>query len=104
MFDNRLSVQPTCETAAAPLAGRSAIITGANRGLGAAIATHFVRAGASVLLTARDGDLLDTVRQQLADQAKLPGQKVHSLRADVASADDCAAVIARAQQVVAPLT
>ena len=35
------------------LAGRSAIITGANQGLGRAIATSFVRSGASVLLVAR---------------------------------------------------
>ena len=34
------------------LTGRSAVITGANQGLGRAIAEHYVRAGASVLLVA----------------------------------------------------
>ena len=41
------------------LQGRRAVITGANRGLGREIAAHYVKAGASVLLTARDGKLLD---------------------------------------------
>ncbi len=39
-----------------PLAGRNAIITGANQGLGLAIADAYVAAGASVLLCARDAD------------------------------------------------
>ncbi|HEY0549172.1 MAG TPA: SDR family NAD(P)-dependent oxidoreductase, partial [Verrucomicrobiae bacterium] len=35
------------------LQGRNAIITGASQGLGKAIAEHFIRAGANVLLCAR---------------------------------------------------
>ena len=38
------------------LAGRAAVITGAARGIGAAIAATFVRAGASVALVDRDAD------------------------------------------------
>ena len=37
-----------------PLDGRSALITGANQGLGLAIARAYVEAGASVLICARD--------------------------------------------------
>jgi NAD(P)-dependent dehydrogenase (short-subunit alcohol dehydrogenase family) len=40
------------------LTGRSAIITGASQGLGQAIASRFVRAGASVLITARGEEAL----------------------------------------------
>ncbi len=105
MFDNGLTTVPqNGADTATPLAGRSAIITGANRGLGEAIAGHFVRAGASVLLTARDGDLLGKVHETLARQAVLPGQKVHSLRADVASAADCAAVAEQASKLLPTLT
>lgn len=105
MFDNGLTADPQCGTArATPLAGRAAIITGANRGLGEAIAAQFVRAGASVLLTARDADLLEQVRDSLATQAVLPEQKIHSIRADASSAADCAAVAERAQKVLPPLT
>lgn len=105
MFDNGLTTTPqTANASATPLAGRSAIITGANRGLGAAIAGHFVRAGANVLLTARDGDLLEEVRDGLAKQVAVPGQKLHSMKADVSSAADCAAVVERAAKLLAPLT
>ena len=36
------------------LAGRKAIITGANRGLGLAVAAHYLAEGADVALGARD--------------------------------------------------
>src|SRR5262249_1690260 len=105
MYDHGLTTTPQSETATAmPLAGRSAIITGANRGLGQAIAEQFVRAGASVLLTARDAELLEQVRCNLASQATLPEQKVHGMKADVSRPEDCAAVVEQAQKQMAPLT
>jgi 3-oxoacyl-[acyl-carrier protein] reductase len=73
------------------LAGQSAIITGANRGLGSVIAEHFIRAGANVVLTARDMDLLTTVGRDLRAQRVLADQQVETLRADVSNPDDCAA-------------
>jgi 3-oxoacyl-[acyl-carrier protein] reductase len=77
------------------LAGRSALITGANQGLGRAIATSFVRAGASVLLVARGEDLLRQTAEELAPLATLPGQRALCLRGDVASPESCAAVVRR---------
>lgn len=85
------------------LTGRSAIITGANRGLGRAIAEAFVDAGANVVLTARDEALLDEARDALAERCAA-GQSVHALRADVSSPADCARVAARAHDLVGPLT
>jgi NAD(P)-dependent dehydrogenase (short-subunit alcohol dehydrogenase family) len=78
------------------LAGRSAVITGANQGLGRAIAEHFVRAGASVLLTARSADLLNRTAAELTPLAALPGQRVLAQVADVSREADCAATAARA--------
>ncbi len=80
----------------APLAGRSAVVTGANQGLGRSIAEHFVRAGASVLLTARGEDLLKQTAAELASLATLPGQKVLSRVADVSNESHCNASAAQA--------
>jgi NAD(P)-dependent dehydrogenase (short-subunit alcohol dehydrogenase family) len=79
------------------LQGRTAVITGANRGFGAAIGRAFVDAGASALLTARDDELLAQVVNELAADC-LPGQSVTGLRADVTSAADCARVAEAAQE------
>lgn len=48
-----------------PLSGQIALITGANQGLGLAIATHYLEAGASLMLCARNQMLLDAVKIQL---------------------------------------
>lgn len=52
---------------------RYAIITGSGQGLGAAIAKHYVAAGASVLLCARSEETLEAVREKLS--ANLTGEQ-----------------------------
>ena len=47
---------------AQPLAGKTAIVTGASRGIGHAIATRLARDGARVVLCARDAAALEEVR------------------------------------------
>jgi NAD(P)-dependent dehydrogenase (short-subunit alcohol dehydrogenase family) len=69
------------------LEGRSAIITGASQGLGLAIARAYVRAGASVLLCARDPIMLREAESEVAALAS-KGQIVASEAADVSSRDD----------------
>ncbi len=86
------------------LKGRSAIITGANQGLGQAIATSFVQAGASVLLVARGEERLRIVRDELAQLAIQPGQQVHAVRGDVSSPESCAEVVRQAQNLLPDTT
>ena len=49
-----------------PLAGRAAVVTGAARGIGEAIARELVRRGAAVAITDRDGDLARSLAAALA--------------------------------------
>jgi NAD(P)-dependent dehydrogenase (short-subunit alcohol dehydrogenase family) len=65
------------------LSGRAAIITGASRGLGAAIAERFLASNASVMLCARNGTELEQRQAQLA--AAHSADRISSQRADIAS-------------------
>ena len=78
-----------------PLAGRNAVITGANQGLGLAIAQAYVVAGASVLICARGEERLEEARRTLVLTAGA-GQVVAAEAADVSSPDDVARLAARA--------
>jgi NAD(P)-dependent dehydrogenase (short-subunit alcohol dehydrogenase family) len=84
------------------LEGRAAIITGANQGLGLAIARAYVAAGASVLMCARDGALLERAREEVAALA-CPGQQVIARVADVSRAEQVEQVVATALAAFAQL-
>lgn len=47
------------------LAGKTAVVTGAGRGIGRAIAIMFARAGANVAICSRSADELETVRETI---------------------------------------
>lgn len=61
----------------------NALITGGSQGLGKAIAEHFLREGASVVLCARSEKDLSATRADLAE--KFPTQRVLAKTCDVAS-------------------
>ncbi len=75
-----------------PLEGRAALITGANQGLGLEIARAYLRAGASVMLCARDAQLLEQAREEL-ERGIAPGQQVRSREADVSKPDQVEALV-----------
>ncbi|HLU10944.1 MAG TPA: SDR family oxidoreductase [Oceanobacillus sp.] len=77
------------------LENRAAIITGANQGLGLAIARAYVEAGASVMICARNADLLEGAHAELSALAA-PGQTILMQAADVSRRDDVEGLVNRA--------
>ncbi len=72
----------------APLAGRTALITGATHGLGLEIARAYLNAGAAGLcICGRDADALERALAELGSRAA-PGQKVLGYVADVSRPQD----------------
>ena len=84
-----------------PLAGRTAIVTGASRGLGRAIAARFVEAGADVLLTARDAEALADAAEEVRRAG--PG-RVLTEPGDASLPAAAAAAVARAEAELGGVT
>ncbi len=74
------------------LTGRTALVTGASRGIGRAIAVGFAEAGADVALASRDVAALEEV----AGQVQALGRRAVVLETDVRSADSIHAAVAGA--------
>ena len=74
------------------LAGVRALITGANQGLGYAIAERFIAEGARVFLCARDGEQLHAAMERLRARAT-SGDDVQGERADVSVPQDVTRVV-----------
>lgn len=68
------------------LAGRAAIITGASKGLGLAMATRFAASGANVAILARRPEVLEQAKAEIERTAK---GRVIAVPCDVSKADDC---------------
>jgi NAD(P)-dependent dehydrogenase (short-subunit alcohol dehydrogenase family) len=77
------------------LAGKTAIVTGAAKGMGAAITTTLAREGADILLAARDVAALETV----AEEVRAMGRKAHVVACDVTEETQVAAMAQTAKEV-----
>jgi NAD(P)-dependent dehydrogenase (short-subunit alcohol dehydrogenase family) len=75
----------------ARLAEKVAVVTGASRGIGAAVARRFAQAGAAVALTARDADALT----QLAAELRGLGATAVAIPTDVTDGDAVARMVDR---------
>lgn len=74
------------------LAGKSAIVTGASRGIGASIAVAFAREGASVAV---DYVASDDGARKIVGEIERSGGRGTAVKADVTREDDVAALVAR---------
>ena len=74
------------------LTGRTAIVTGASRGLGAEMARALARAGANTVLAARSRALVDAVAAEIADA----GGRAHAVACDATRRSDLECLIAAA--------
>lgn len=72
------------------LSGRRALVTGASRGIGQALAIALARAGADVAVTARNTESLTETRDAIA----AAGRKVAVLALDVTEVEQCRSVVA----------
>ena len=74
------------------LDGQVAVVTGAGRGLGAAIALAFAEVGADVLIASRTKSELESV----ATQIEAAGRRAHIVVADLAQPEATAALAGQA--------
>lgn len=71
------------------LSGKNALVTGASRGIGRAVALGFAQEGADVVLASRDTDALE----QLRDEIEALGRKAHVIATDVMDQASIAAMV-----------
>jgi NAD(P)-dependent dehydrogenase (short-subunit alcohol dehydrogenase family) len=83
------------------LDGRTALITGASKGLGLAMAESFAEAGASVAIVARRQSELDAAKARIA--GRFQGARVATVSADVSTAEGCAKAVAEANAALGPI-
>ena len=76
------------------LTGRSALVTGASRGIGEAIATELARRGASVVITSRKAEPLEEAAGRI--RTAVPGATVSACAGNTGDADDRTAAVAAA--------
>ncbi len=89
------------------LAGKTAVVTGASRGIGEAIAYRYAQEGASVVVTARtmeDGDhKLAGGINTVAENIKAAGGQALAVRADLALEDHRVNLIKEAEEAFGPV-
>jgi NAD(P)-dependent dehydrogenase (short-subunit alcohol dehydrogenase family) len=80
------------------LRGAAVIVTGASRGLGAALAEELARAGSRLVLVSRDPEALDAV----VDRIRERGGEAHGVVADVSAPDSATRIAGASGALVGP--
>jgi 3-oxoacyl-[acyl-carrier protein] reductase len=78
------------------VAGKAALVTGASKGIGYAVAAALAAEGARLVVNARDEGALEAAAQRL----RASGAEVHAVAADVAQAKQVKALWARTKELV----
>jgi short-subunit dehydrogenase len=76
--------------------GKAVLITGSSRGLGLALAEEFLRLGAKVVLTARDGEELERARHMLMERTAADSGAMITVPADLTKQEEAEYLVHRA--------
>ena len=83
----------------AALAGKTVIMTGGSRGIGAATALAMARAGAALMITSRD----EAASAKIAAEITVAGGRAASMASDVADFGSVTALVARTEAELGPV-
>jgi len=102
-----VSATPTDRRAPRRLEGRVAIVTGASRGIGEAVARLFAREGAAIAVAARTEQVFDerlpgTIHDTVA-AIEAEGGRAVAIRADLADDDDVDRLVDEARAALGPI-
>jgi short-subunit dehydrogenase len=86
------------KTRSSQMRGKTVLITGSSRGLGLALAEEFVRLGARVVLTARDGEELERARQMLLERSAASTADVIAVPADLSKREEAEYLVHRVHE------
>ena len=86
------------------LVGKKAVITGASRGIGAAVARAFASEGADVALAYAPNPEMEKLAHELAEELRAIGVKTVAIAGDLASAEEPGAIIRQAREALGPIS